>query len=145
MKTADKKYLIYSKNDGNEEYFGLAVIAKECVLHAHGLFLLYDFHDNNFYFVKEHALKGFLPPSQITACMDECFNEYRGKGLQVRIKEAIKAYEVELPSFIKFCNESPIPTDEVELSGFTKFCSDNPIPTRAEDENIALSLGIKAC
>ena len=90
-----RRYLV----SADEEY-GLYVLDQESDQHVADMLLVYHFDSDRFTHIPEKAKALFVPPAELTSCKDEFGDEYKGSRLMARIREAIEAYEEELPGFI---------------------------------------------
>lgn len=99
MTTNDEKFLV-SVGDSDQEY-GLYVMERESVHHAKNAWLAYYYDSDSFFHLNESDKGLFIPTSELISCKDEFGNEYKGKQLLVRVKDAIKAYKEELPGYVE--------------------------------------------
>lgn len=101
-----QRFLV-SVGEADEEY-GLYVMEKESKHHTNDSLLAYNYDSDNFVYILARDLSLFTTPSELVVCKDEFGNEYKGEKLQARIKEAIQAYEQELPGFVTGAVDYPI-------------------------------------
>lgn len=99
MENKFQKYLV-SAGEPDQEY-GLYVMEKESPHHAEDALLAYYYDSDSFFHVKNQDKGLFIPVLELISCKDEFGNEYKGKQLLARVKDAIKAYKEELPGYVK--------------------------------------------
>ncbi|MHB1642232.1 MAG: hypothetical protein ACYDD9_06505 [Acidithiobacillus sp.] len=100
----NQKYLV-SSGDTDDEY-GLFVMEADEAKHEKEMYLVYIFDADRFTHIKHEELRLFVSPENLNSCTDEFGNEYTGKSLEARIKEAIKAFNEELPGWKRYMEES---------------------------------------
>ncbi|MEB8535117.1 hypothetical protein [Acidithiobacillus ferriphilus] len=100
----NQKYLV-SSGDTDDEY-GLFVMEADEAKHEKEMYLAYFFDADRFTHIKREELRLFVSPENLNSCTDEFGNEYTGKSLEARIKEAIKAFNEELPGWKRHIEES---------------------------------------
>jgi hypothetical protein len=97
---------LMSGDEANREY-GLYVMEKDSPYHEKDALLAYNFDSDTFFHVRDREKGLFIPLSELTCCKDEFGNEYRGKQLLARVKDAIKAYQEELPGYVEKVLNNP--------------------------------------
>lgn len=105
-----QKYLV-SAGEADQEY-GLYVMEKESPHHAKDALLAYYYDSDSFFYVRDRDKGLFIPALELKSCKDEFSNEYKDKQLLARIKDAIKAYEEELPGYIENVHSHPLADDD---------------------------------
>lgn len=104
MKIIDDMYVV-SCGDASDEY-GLFVMEAIEAKTSKTMYLSYFFDGDRFMHIKPDELELFVKPSTLDSCRDEFGDEYTGKSLEIRIREAIKAYEEELPGWKKYVEDT---------------------------------------
>jgi hypothetical protein len=99
----NQKYLVSS---GDTDEYGLFVMEADEAKHEKDMYLAYFFDADRFTHIKREELRLFVSPEKLNSCTDEFGAEYTGKKLEARIKEAIKAFNEELPGWKRYIEES---------------------------------------
>lgn len=109
----NKKYLV--SGGGTDDEYGLFVMEADEAKHKKEMYLVYLFDTDRFMYIKHEASGLFVSPENLNSCTDEFGNEYTGKSLEERIKEAIKAFNEELPGWNRHMEESEDRFNDNEL------------------------------
>lgn len=99
-----QEYLV-SSGDADDEY-GLFIMEANEAKQEKEFYLVYFFDKDVFTHIKHEELRFFVSPENLNSCTDEFGNEYTGKSLKDRVKEAIKAFNEELPGWNHYMEES---------------------------------------
>ena len=102
----EREYLV-SADDSDDEYGLYVMEVKETTTHKE-MYLVYFFDNDRFTHVGNEQLKYFVAPDSLTSCIDEFGDVYTGQALKNRIKEAINAFEEELPGWKSYVASAPI-------------------------------------
>ncbi len=100
----NQKYLV-SSGDADDEY-GLFIMKEDEAKNEKEMYLAYFFDADRFIHLKREELRLFVSPEGLKSCTDEFGNVYTGKSLEARIKEAIKAFNEELPGWKRYMEEA---------------------------------------
>lgn len=96
------KYLKYVFSTGAVgEEFGLYIMEKDADYIFDDYYLVYSYDADNFVRIKEQDKVRFMSAAEFKSCKDEYGNEYTGRKLEARLKEAVKAFKEELPIFLE--------------------------------------------
>ncbi len=93
------KYL-FSTGDIDDE-FGLYIMEKDAGYFFDDYYLVYCYDGNNFVRIKDRDRDRFVPAADFKSCKDEYGNEYTGRKLEARLKEAVKGFREELAIFLE--------------------------------------------
>jgi hypothetical protein len=112
MKMTSKiRQFLVSTGEADQEY-GLYVMERDSPNHAKDALLAYYYDSDSFFPVRDQERGLFIPALELKSCKDEFGNEFSGENLLGRIEDAIKAYEKELPGYVRNVLNHPLLDDD---------------------------------